>query len=168
MHPQRNLIEAAQRVFLNETLEKITGPNVRHWTMMGNEFKLGPEDSSHKEHGDVFPGLSFTGMSDNEKRRADLGNSAPPSRTWGRFDTKAHEFHMITQRGMTPLGVMGGGSSSRINRDIDTRLDALSSIERHFEDHPDGLPNISHGMDGQRNPQSIQSYRRELMMAYEQ
>ena len=166
MHPQRTLIEAAQRVFLNETLEKIAGPNVRHWTMVGKEFKLGPEDSSHKEHGDVFPGQSFTGLSDNEKRR-EL-DPAPPSRTWGRYDTKAHEFHMITQSGMTPHGIMGGGSSSRINRDIDTRLDALSSIERHFKDHPDGLPNISHGIDGQRNPQSIESYRRQLMKAYEQ
>ena len=166
MHPQRTLIEAAEIVFLNETLKKIAGPNVRHWTMMGNEFILGPEDSSHKEHGDVFPNQSFTGLSDNEKRNPH-GN-LPQSKAWGRYDTEAHEFHMITQRGITPYGIMRGGSSSRTNRDIDTRLDVLSAVERQFKDHPNGLPNISHGIDGKRNPQSIESYRRQLMQAYEE
>ena len=165
MHPQRDLIEAAEIVFLNETLKKLAGPNVRHWTMMGNEFLLGPENSSHKEHGDVFPNQSFTGISDNEKRNPH--GDLPQSKAWGRYDAEAHEFHMITERGIDPNG-MGGGSSSRIKRDINTRLDVLSAVERQFKDHPNGLPNISHGIDGKRNPQSIESYRRQLMQAYEE
>jgi len=163
MHPQRTLIESAEMISLSEVLERLAGPNIRHWTMNGG-FQLGPENSSHKEHGDVFPNQTFTGLSKNEKSRTER---APASSAWGRYDSEAHELHMITQSGSTPHGMMRNAPASRSNRDIDNRLDALSSIEQHFKDHSNGPPNISHGVNGKRDPQSIERYRKSLMGEYQ-
>ena len=33
MHPQRTLIESAEMISLSEVLERLAGPNIRHWTM---------------------------------------------------------------------------------------------------------------------------------------